>query len=99
MPSVPASGLPPASGDPSANASCARRKTPAATTIEERFESGWTNWIGGTADWKVDAAGVRTGSLALFAPSLDLTDYDLEFLARIDQRSVAWVFRAANSGN
>jgi hypothetical protein len=47
-------------------------------------------------DWRLDAAGVRTGSLALFAPSLEMRDYDLEFLARIENRSVTWVFRASN---
>jgi hypothetical protein len=71
---------------------------PVALRIEEHFDAGWTNWVGGVEDWKLDIAGVRTGSLALFAPSLDLDDYDLEFLARIDQHSVNWVFRATNDG-
>jgi hypothetical protein len=43
----------------------------------------------------VDVAGVRTGPLALFVPTLELIDYELEFLARIDQRSLNWVVRAA----
>jgi hypothetical protein len=69
----------------------------APAQLEEHFESGWEeNWIGGVKDWPIDAAGVRTGSLAFFAPTLEMVDYDLEFLARVDQRSVTWVFRAAN---
>jgi len=68
-------------------------ETPSAR-LEEHFDSGWNHWIGGTEDWRMDAAGVRTGSLALFKPSLGLADYELEFLARIDNRSVRWVFRA-----
>jgi hypothetical protein len=64
--------------------------------FEENFDSGWGNWTGGTADWLVDVAGVRTGSLALYNPSMDQIDYDLEFLARIDQRKVSWVVRAAS---
>jgi hypothetical protein len=64
---------------------------------EEHFDGGWDNWVGGVADWKVDVAGVRTGGLALYVPTLDLCDYDLEFLARIDSRSVNWVVRAAGS--
>jgi len=64
--------------------------------LEERFDSGWKNWVGGVEDWCVDAAGVRTGSLALFTPSLDLRDYEMEFLTRIENRSVVWVFRASN---
>ncbi|HXB70848.1 MAG TPA: hypothetical protein VNY05_21620 [Candidatus Acidoferrales bacterium] len=69
---------------------------PVHKRFEENFDSGWNNWSGGTADWKVDIAGVRTGSLALFSPSMDMIDYELEFLTRIDQRSVTWVIRAAN---
>jgi hypothetical protein len=63
---------------------------------EENFDAGWDNWSGGTADWKVDIAGVRTGALALFTPSMDMIDYELEFLTRIDQKTVNWVVRAAN---
>jgi hypothetical protein len=63
--------------------------------IEEHFGSGWDNWMGGMKEWLVDVAGVRTGSLALFVPSLELIDYELDFLARIDTRSVTWVVRAA----
>jgi hypothetical protein len=67
----------------------------AAITVEDHFGSGWENWMGGMRDWLVDVAGVRTGSLALFVPSLELIDYELEFLARIDTRSLTWVVRAA----
>jgi len=63
--------------------------------IEERFDSGWRNWTGGYGNWTVDAAGARTGSLALFTPSLDWRDYELEFFARIENHSLTWVYRAA----
>lgn len=63
--------------------------------IEEHFESGWDHWMGGMKGWLVDVAGVRTGPLALFVPSLELIDYEVEFLARIDTRSLTWVVRAA----
>jgi hypothetical protein len=69
---------------------------PADIRVEENFASGCSNWAGGVADWRLDAAGARTGSLALFVPSLELVDYDLEFLARVESRSVTWVFRAAD---
>ncbi|MEO8369661.1 MAG: hypothetical protein ABI806_10700 [Candidatus Solibacter sp.] len=69
---------------------------PAETVrIEEHFGQGWDAWVGGTSEWKVDVAGVRTGPLALYKPSLELIDYDVEFLARIDTRSLNWVVRAA----
>ena len=67
---------------------------PQIAPLEEHFGNGWTNWLGGVADWKLDVAGVRTGSLALFVPSIELDDYDLEFLARIDHHSINWVYRA-----
>ena len=70
---------------------------PDAVKHEEHFDAGWDNWVGGVSDWKVDIAGVRTGSLALFLPTLEMSDYDLEFLARIDSRTVNWVVRATGS--
>jgi hypothetical protein len=70
-----------------------------ASSFEEEFTAGLANWIGGVEDWKLDAAGVRTGSLALFEPSIGLGDYDLEFLVRLENRGVSWVFRAADFDN
>jgi hypothetical protein len=69
---------------------------PKVVSLEEQFENGLANWAGGVDDWVLDAAGARTGSLALYTPSVDKCDYDMEFLARIDNRSVTWVFRASN---
>jgi hypothetical protein len=68
-----------------------------AVHFEEHFDNGWDNWVGGVEDWKVDVAGVRTGAMALFMPTLDLTDYELEFLGRIDTKTINWVVRAAGS--
>jgi hypothetical protein len=73
----------------------APKAAPIAVHFEEHFDGGWDNWVGGVQDWKVDVAGVRTGSMALFMPTLDLEDYDLEFFARIDTKSINWVVRAA----
>jgi hypothetical protein len=73
----------------------APKPVPVAVHFEEHFDAGWDNWVGGVQDWKVDVAGVRTGAMALFMPTLDLEDYELEFLARIDAKSVNWVVRAS----
>lgn len=86
-------------GVPFGAASAARQKAangapPAVAPLEEHFDGGWSNWLGGVQDWKLDIAGVRTGSLALFGPSIELEDYDLEFLARIDRHCINWVYRA-----
>jgi hypothetical protein len=77
--------------------SAAPAAPPAVVRIEEHFGSGWDNWVGGMKDWLVDVAGVRTGPLALFVPTLELIDYDLDFLARIDTRTINWVVRAAGA--
>jgi hypothetical protein len=77
-------------------AAAVRKAEPAPATLEEHFDAGLHNWEGGTADWKVDVAGVRAGSLAIYYPSLELPNYLLEFLTRIELRGVTWVFRAAN---
>jgi hypothetical protein len=95
MPSAPGESVT-ASAETSVAAPAEQAAVAAQSTIEERFEAGLRNWIGKTDDWKIDVAGVRTGSLALFAPSLDLVDYDLEFLARVDQHSLTWLFRASD---
>jgi len=92
MPALPVS-------QPSAAPKSAQARAEAKTEtirLEDRFDAGLGNWIGGVSDWKVDVAGVRPGALALFAPSIAMIDYDFEFLARIDQKSLSWVFRASD---
>jgi len=79
-----------------AAAETSKTPKPADLRLEEHFESGCGNWVGDVADWRLDAAGARTGSLALFAPSIELVDYELEFLVRVEKKSVTWVFRASD---
>ena len=101
MPALPVSQAPAPKSTPQQRAQTKQQKQPKAETIrlEDRFDAGLGNWVGGVSEWKIDVAGVRPGGLALFAPSLGLVDYDLEFLARIDQKSLSWVFRAADEQN
>ena len=66
------------------------------------FRSGLDDWQGRnvTAHWSYDAAGfVRPGALALYQPTLDLTDYRFEFLGEIDQKGLGFVYRAADLDN
>jgi hypothetical protein len=67
--------------------------------IEDDFSSGADLWAGDTADWNLDAAGVRPAGLALFKPSLGMGDYEFEFLARIESKAVTCLFRALNPSN
>jgi hypothetical protein len=93
MPALPVSQASPA---PKTAQARAEAKAAEVIRLEDRFDAGLGNWVGGVSDWKVDVAGVRPGALALFAPSLAMIDYDFEFLARIDQKSLSWVFRSAD---
>lgn len=71
----------------------------ATSTVEDNFGSGLGRWVGGAEDWRLDAAGVRPASLALFGPSLGMRDYEVEFLAKIEHCGIRWVFRAADLNN
>jgi hypothetical protein len=77
--------------------SVAVERAPVAVPVklEESFDAGLKNWIGGIENWRVDAAGAHPGSLALYKPSLGLRDYELQFLVRVDKGAVTCVFRAS----
>jgi hypothetical protein len=58
---------------------------------------GGAGWI---TEWASDSVGSARGrQISLYRPSISMSDYRLEFLGRIDRRSLGWVFRAADSGN
>ena len=73
------------------------------TELHEDFSSGFGAWDGRgdlAKQWFYDASGfVRLGPLALYRPSLALSDYRLEFLATVERRSIGWVFRATDRQN
>ncbi|MFB3827760.1 MAG: hypothetical protein ACE15B_13395 [Bryobacteraceae bacterium] len=71
----------------------------ASVVLEENFDSGLSRWAGATENWRVDFAGVRIGSLALFGPSLGLHDYQIEFVTKIEKGSICCVLRAPDLKN
>ncbi len=75
----------------------------AAVALSEDFRSGLDEWISrddATAAWSFDATGfVRPGPLALYRPSMELTDYQLQFLGMLDKQALSWVARAADYDN
>ncbi len=75
----------------------------AAVAFADDFRSGldaWESRSNLTRSWSYDAAGfVRPGPLALFKPSMDMTDYRFEFLGELDQKALGWVFRAQDLQN
>ncbi len=75
----------------------------AAINLSDDFRSGLADWrerSGGTASWSYDSAGfVHPGALALYRPTLALTDYRLEFMGDVSQKALGFVFRATGSEN
>ena len=75
----------------------------AGVDLVDDFRSGldaWTLGAGLDAKWSYDRMGfVRPGSLALFRPTIGLTDYDVDFIARIEQKGLGFVFRASGVKN
>ena len=75
----------------------------AAVAYREDFRTGWDDWMnraGARPGWTSDAAGfAHPGSLALYRPSLGLSDYHLQFVGTIDKKALSWVVRAADFNN
>ena len=75
----------------------------AAVALDEDFRSGLDDWASpgdASTDWSFDATGfVRPGPLAIYRPTMDLTDYQLQFLGMIDKKALSWVVRAADFQN
>ena len=75
----------------------------AAVDYTDDFRSGLDDWQGrqdAAVDWSYDQTGfVRPGALALFHPTLTMSDYRFEFLGEIDQRGMGCVFRAVDTQN
>jgi hypothetical protein len=75
----------------------------AAISLTDDFRLGLSEWEGQgdwANEWSYDTAGfVRIGSMALYTPSLTLTDYRMEFLGQIERRGMSWAVRAADYTN
>ncbi len=75
----------------------------AAISFTDDFRTGLADWQGGdnwSTQWSYDAAGfLNTGPLALYSPSMSLSNYRMEFLGQIDRKSLGWVFRAKDLKN
>jgi hypothetical protein len=75
----------------------------AGVALDDDFRSGLDDWGSrgdATAMWSFDATGfVRPGPLALYRPSLNLSDYELQFLGMVDKKALSWVVRATDFDN
>jgi hypothetical protein len=75
----------------------------AAVAFADDFRAGldaWDSHANLTRTWSYDATGfVRPGPLAIFKPTVTLTDYHFDFLEEIDQKAMGWVVRAQDLNN
>jgi hypothetical protein len=75
----------------------------AAVAFTDDFRSGldaWESRSNLTTSWSYDATGfVQPGPLAVFKPSIEMTDYRFEFLSEIDQKGMGCAFRAKDLNN
>lgn len=75
----------------------------AAIELSDTFRPGFALWEGErdwARRWSYDKDGfIRAGELALYRPSLALSDYRMEFLTQVERRSVGFVVRARDLRN
>ena len=76
----------------------------AAASWSDTFRGGMEAWGAGSKAW---APGwthspdgyVQPGTLAIFHPTVNYTDYKLEFFGQIERKSMDWVVRARDARN
>jgi hypothetical protein len=75
----------------------------AQVDLFEDFSAGLDDWQSGenlTSTWSYDKNGfVNPRALGLFAPSMRLTNYDLDALVQIETKGIGLAFRAAGPRN
>lgn len=75
----------------------------AGVEYSDDFRTGLDHWTSrGDAhnSWTYDAAGfVQPGPLAIYKPSMNLQDYQAQFLGMIDRKALGFVYRAADLEN
>lgn len=75
----------------------------AAVRLYDDFRGGLGAWQGRdewARTWKYNEASfLEPGDLALYAPTIEMRDYSVEFLGQIERKSLNWVFRAKDTQN
>jgi tetratricopeptide (TPR) repeat protein len=76
----------------------------ATTTFADDFRAGLNQWKGvqpkWPKSWSYSTDGfIHPGQLALYRPSVPLSDYKFEFMAQVESKSVDWVVRAHDADN
>ncbi|MGA2596535.1 MAG: hypothetical protein ABSH09_06025 [Bryobacteraceae bacterium] len=67
------------------------------------FRAGLDAWTSGKESnikWSYDSMGfVKPGDLAIFKPTLQAADYEVDFEGNVEQRALGFVFRATDANN
>lgn len=75
----------------------------AAVEMAEDFQGGMADWsgAGGWAQtWRLSKAGyVKPGRLALYQPSMNMREYNVEFLMQIEEKALGFAYRAVDPQN
>ncbi|MBZ5579476.1 MAG: hypothetical protein LAP40_23195 [Acidobacteriia bacterium] len=76
----------------------------AAVRLGDSFQEGMAAWgakgKGWVSGWSHSADGyVRPGQLALYQPTVQFTDYRMEFFGQIENKSMSWVVRGKDPKN
>jgi len=80
--------------------------------LKEDFKGSMDNWLGAPLSaamartpnlrelgWNFDNGLVRPGRLRIWQPSIDLSDYKMEFEGTIEKRAMSWTYRSINLDN
>lgn len=72
-----------------------------SSSLREDFRAGIGNWDGAKVgtDWALEPGRVRPTSLRLWKQSAGLSNYEMEFMGQIEQKSIDWAFRAPDAKN
>jgi hypothetical protein len=71
----------------------------AAFAWNERFDDGFTHWVHASALEPDRSGAIRVQGLAMHEKTTTLRNYDVNFSARIQKRSIGWVVRAEGLEN
>lgn len=71
--------------------------------LKEDFKAGldaWVGAVGAAADWTMNNDGaLAPGQLRIWQPSVNLSNYKVEFEAEIEKKAINWTYRSLNLDN
>lgn len=74
----------------------------AAVKFTDKFDQGIRHWVpvgNGRADWTFRDGFAQPARLRLWSESLNMTDYQLEFLTQVERKGFGWAYRATDERN